>query len=318
VKGARTKVFFATDLHGSSKCFRKFLNAGPFYRADVLVLGADLAGKAIQTIVRSPLGRWRCRFIGTDYEADGGEALADLEKLIEDHGYYALRVEPGEFEAMRAEGRLDGVFLDLMRRRLRSWLELADERLRPLGIPFFFMLGNDDPVELGQLLDDAPYGTHAEGRVTPLDDDHELMSWGYSNITPWHSHREQTEQELRDALRALATRLQDPARAVFNLHVPPIGTGLDDAPVVDENLRVVQVLGQVKFAPAGSTAVREVLTDVQPLLGLHGHIHESTGIRRLGRTIAINPGSDYSTGTLNGALVTLERNKVAAHQLVRG
>src|SRR2546422_7559604 len=185
---SRTKIFFATDLHGSSKCFRKFLNAGPFYSADVLVLGADLAGKAMQTIVRSPGGRWRCRFVGTDYEVDDGDELNNLEKLIEDHGYYPLRVEPGEFEAMQAEGRLDAVFLDLMRSRLRGWLQLADERLRPRGIPFFFMLGNDDPVELGQLLDESPYGIHAEGRVCLLDDTHELVSWGYSNITPWHSH----------------------------------------------------------------------------------------------------------------------------------
>ena len=74
----------------------------------------------------------------------------------------------------------------------------------------------------------------------------------------------------------------------------------------------------MRFRPVGSRAVRTVLEEAQPLVGLHGHIHESSGIRRLGRTIAINPGSDYSTGTLNGALVTLDGEKVAAHQLVRG
>ncbi|HEU4672851.1 MAG TPA: hypothetical protein VFS32_08130 [Candidatus Limnocylindrales bacterium] len=314
----RTRLYFVTDLHGSSKCFRKFLNGGPIYKADVMVLGADLAGKAIQTIVRAPGGRWRCTFIGTDYDVADGEELTTLERLIEDHGYYPLRVEPGEFEQLRAEGRVDDVFLGLMRARLTSWLQMADERLRPTGIPLYFMLGNDDPVELGEVLDRAPYGTHAEGRILPLDDEHELVSWGYSNITPWHSHREQTEEQLDDSIREIVAGLADPRRAVFNLHVPPHGSGLDDAPVLDENLRVVQVLGQVKFAPAGSTAVRSIEEEVQPLLGLHGHIHEATGIRRIGRTIAVNPGSDYSTGTLNGALVTLERDKVTAHQLVRG
>jgi hypothetical protein len=112
--------------------------------------------------------------------------------------------------------------------------------------------------------------------------------------------------------------LTHPERAIVNVHVPPFDTQLDDAPMLDANLKVQQQLGQVKFAPAGSTAVRAFLEQRQPLLGLHGHIHESAGIRRLGRTIAINPGSDYSTGALNGALVTLEREKVAAHQLVRG
>ncbi|MFL5779084.1 MAG: hypothetical protein ACJ761_09095 [Chloroflexota bacterium] len=313
-----TRVFFATDLHGSSKCFRKFINAAPVYRADVLVLGADLAGKAIQTIVRAPAGRWRCTFIGVDHDVADGPELEALERLIEDHGYYALRVEPGEFEAIREQGRTDEVFLDLMRARLRAWLALADERLRPQGTPLYVMLGNDDPAPLRAVLDEATWATQAEGRVLPLDDSHEIASWGYSNITPWHSHREQTEEELEASLRELTGRLRDPTRAVINVHVPPFGTGLDEAPVLDADLRVVQVLGQVKFAAVGSHAVRTILEDAQPLVGLHGHIHESAGIRRLGRTVAINPGSDYSTGTLNGALLTLERDKVAAHQLVRG
>jgi uncharacterized protein len=314
----RTKVYFATDLHGSSKCFRKYLNAATVYRADVLVLGADLAGKAIQTIVARPGGRWRCRFIGTEHDVAGEDELVALERLIEDHGYYPLRVEPGEFERIEADGRLNGVFLELMRSRLEAWMALADERLRPLGIPLYTMLGNDDPVELQAVLDAATWATAAEGRVIAIDDDHELASWGYSNLTPWHSHREQTEDELAASLATLVGGLHEPARAIINVHVPPIGSGLDDAPVLDQDLRVVQVMGQVKLAPVGSTAVRAVLEETQPLLGLHGHIHESSGIRRIGRTIAINPGSDYSTGALNGALVTLEPDKVSAHQLVRG
>jgi Icc-related predicted phosphoesterase len=314
----RTRVYFATDLHGSSKCFRKYLNAATVYRADVLVLGADLAGKAIQTIVAQPGGRWRCTFIGTSHDVAGGEELTALERLIEDHGYYPLRVEPGEFELMEAEGRLDGVFLELMRTRLEAWMGLADERLRPLRIPLYVMLGNDDPPTLQAVLDAATWAIAAEGRVIRIDDDHELASWGYSNLTPWHSHREQTEDQLAASLATLVGGLHDPGRAIINVHVPPIGSGLDEAPVLDPDLRVVQVMGQVKLGPVGSTAVRAILEQTEPLLGLHGHIHESAGIRRIGRTIAINPGSDYSTGALNGALVTLERDKVLAHQLVRG
>jgi len=316
--GRRLKLFFATDLHGSSKCFRKFLNAGPIYGADVLVLGADLAGKAIQTIVRAADGRWRCRFVGTDHLVAEGTELEGLERLIDDHGYYSLRVEPGEFETLQAESKVDELFVELMTARLRGWLALADDRLRPRGTPMYVMLGNDDPVALLPILDESTWATPAEGKVLPLGDGHELASWGYSNITPWHSHREQTENDLDAALRRLASQLRDPGRAVFNIHVPPLASGLDDAPVLDDDLRVVQVLGQVKFAPAGSSAVRAILEEYQPLVGLHGHIHEASGIRRLGRTIAINPGSDYSTGTLNGALITLESDKVAAHQLVRG
>ncbi|MEO8229370.1 MAG: metallophosphoesterase [Chloroflexota bacterium] len=314
----KTKVYFATDLHGSSKCFRKFVNAGMAYGVDVLVLGGDIAGKALQTIVRGGDGRYRCSFVGTAYDVEEGPDLAALEKLIADHGYYPYRAEAGELDARRADGSLDALFVELMRARLDEWLTLADERLRPTGKRLFFMLGNDDPAELRTLLDEAPWGVHDEGKVVMLDDDHEMISWGYSNITPWHSHREMTEDQLASAIGEMAGRLQAPERAIVNVHVPPFGSGLDEAPVLDADLTVQTAVGQVKFAPVGSTAVREALLRIQPLLGLHGHIHESGGIRRLGRTIAINPGSDYGTGVLNGALITLEQDKVAAHQLVRG
>jgi Icc-related predicted phosphoesterase len=313
-----TRILFSTDLHGSSKCFRKFINAAPIYRATHLVLGGDLTGKAIQTIVHGAGGRWRCRFIGSDYDVEDGPELEALERLIEDHGYYPYRAEPDEVEALEREGRMEELFSELMHRRLTSWFTLADERLRPAGTPLFLMLGNDDFASLGALLDQAPWGVHAEGKVVMLDDRHEMISWGYSNITPWHSHREQTEEQLAATLHQLAAGLKDPSQAIVNVHVPPYGTQLDDAPVLDKDLRVVQSMGQVKFAAVGSTAVRDFELQMQPLLGLHGHIHESAGIRRLGRTIAINPGSDYSTGALHGALVTLKNGKVAAHQLVRG
>ena len=315
---ARTKVYFATDLHGSSKCFRKFVNAGAAYGVDVLVLGGDIAGKALQTIVRGTDGRFRCTFIGTDYDVEAGPDLEALEKLIADHGYYPYRAEAGELDARRADGSLDRLFVELMRARLTDWLALAYERLRPAGRRLYFMLGNDDPAELRTLLDEAPWGVHDEGKVVDLDDDHEMISWGFSNITPWHSHREMTEEQLAATLAELGGRLRRPDQAIVNVHVPPFGSGLDDAPVLDANLVVQTAAGQVKFAPVGSTAVRDFELAVQPLLGLHGHIHEAGGIRRIGRTVAINPGSDYGTGVLNGALLTLERGKVAAHQLVRG
>jgi len=226
--------------------------------------------------------------------------------------------EPGELHQRQAEGGLDALFLELMAERLTAWMALADERLRPKGIPLYVMLGNDDPMELRGILEDAPWAIHAEGRVLPLDDDHDLVSWGYSNLTPFQSHREQPEPALEASIAAMTSQLRDPSRAVFNLHVPPYDSGLDEAPVLDETLTVQQQAGQVRFAPVGSTAVRAAIETLQPLLGLHGHVHESAGIRRIGRTIAINPGSDYSTGALNGTLVTLDRDRVATHQLVRG
>jgi Icc-related predicted phosphoesterase len=316
---AKTLVYFVSDLHGSSLCFRKFINATRVYKPKVLVLGGDVAGKAIQSIVRGPGGLWHCSFIGARYELSEGAELTELERLIADHGYYPYRAEPGELEAMEADGTLDQLFLRLMRERLAEWLDIADTRLRPQGVPLYLMLGNDDPVELGEMLDDAPWGVHAEGKVVSLDDEHEMISWGYANPTPWHTYREQEEPELAAAYARMADQLERPERAVFNLHPPPYGTQLDEAPKLDENLRVQAVLGQVQYVPVGSTSVREIELEREPLLGLHGHIHEASGIRRLGKrkSLVLNPGSDYSTGALNGALISLNKDRADA-QLVRG
>ena len=98
---SKTRIYFVSDLHGSSVCFRKFINAARIYEANVLILGGDVAGKAIQSIVRAPGGRWRCRFVGTDYDVVEGPELVALEKLISDHGYYPYRADPGELEAPR-------------------------------------------------------------------------------------------------------------------------------------------------------------------------------------------------------------------------
>ena len=194
-----TLLYFVSDLHGSSMCFRKFVNATQVYKPTVLVLGGDVAGKAIQSIVKGPNGRWNCTFVGNRYELTEGPELAGLERLIADHGYYPYRAEPGELEAMEADGTLDDLFLRLMRERLAEWLDIADTRLRPKGVPLYLMLGNDDPPELAALLDQAPWGVHAEGKVVQLDDEHEMISWGYANTTPWHTYREQNEQQLAAA-----------------------------------------------------------------------------------------------------------------------
>ncbi len=313
----RIRLYFVSDVHGSGKCFRKFLNGGPIYGAQAMVLGGDLAGKAIQAITAAGGGRFRFRFRGTAYDLEDGEELRAVEHLIADHGYYPYRCEPGELEEMQAAGTLDSLFLKLITERLAEWLDLADQRLRPRGIPVYWMLGNDDPPEIAALLDSAPWGVHCEGRQV-LVEGHEMISWGYANTTPWHTYREMTDDELRVTLGRLAEGLTGSSSAIFNIHPPPYGTGLDEAPVLDENFQVQTSAGQAKMSPVGSHAVRELLEQAQPLLGLHGHIHESAGFRQIGRTLAINPGSDYGSGMLNGVLVTLEPHKVKAYQFVRG
>jgi uncharacterized protein len=314
----KIKLFFATDVHGSEMCFRKFLNAGVAYRPDVMVLGGDIAGKAVQAVEDLGGGRFTTTFRGHRYDIEDADELARVERTISDVGYYPWRAEPGELDQRIADGTVDDLLLELMRQRLERWMQMADERLRPQGKPVFWMLGNDDPPPLVEPLRNAPWGEQAEGRVLQLDDDHQLVSWGWSNPTPWHSFREMSEDDLTAHFEELFGEASDEHRVVFNAHVPPYDTGLDDAPVLDENLTVTQQAGQVKLGPVGSRAVRAAIERHQPLASLHGHVHESAGFRRIGNTVAFNPGSDYGTGSLNGVLVTLSGDKLKTHQLVRG
>jgi uncharacterized protein len=314
----RIRLYFATDVHGSEQCFRKFLNAGAAYTPDVMVLGGDVAGKAVQAIVRRPDGRYRFTFRGHEHDLEDGEELARVERLIADNGYYPWRSEPGELDRRIADGTVDALLLELMHERLEGWMRLADERLRPRGLPAFWMLGNDDPPELLPLLEAAPWGTQAEDRVCDLGGGHALVSIGYANPTPWNSHRELSEEELGARIDALFAQVEEPRRAVLNAHVPPFGSGLDEAPVLDAGLRVQTAAGQVKMGAVGSTAVRAAIERHRPMASLHGHVHESAGFRRIGKTLAVNPGSDYGTGALNGAILVLDGDRVKAHQLVRG
>ena len=314
----KTKLFFATDVHGSEMCFRKFLNAGAVYRPDVLVLGGDIAGKAVQAVEDLGGGRFTTTFRGHRYDISDPEELARVERIISDVGYYPWRAAPGELDQRIEDGSVDELLLGLMRQRLERWMEMADERLRPLGKPAFWMLGNDDPPSLAEPLRDAPWGEYSEGRVLALDDDHTLISWGWSNPTPWDSFREMSEENLTTQFEQLFAEAPDEHRVVFNAHVPPFDSGLDEAPVLDANLTVTQQAGQVKLGPVGSTAVRGAIEQHQPLASVHGHVHESAGFRRIGQTLAFNPGSDYGTGSLNGALLTLAGDKLKSHQLVRG
>jgi len=146
---------------------------------------------------------------------------------------------------------------------------------------------------------------------------YQMLSCSWTPITPWDSPRECTDDELLAKLRAVASGLEPGLPMIFNLHSPPLKTGLDDAPEVSFDLKVKSVGGYPKLTAVGSRAVRKLIEDWQPLLALHGHIHESRGRARIGRTVCVNPGSSYSLGTLDGCIVKLRANTEPRIQLVR-
>lgn len=316
----QTRIFFCADIHGSERCFRKWLNAARSYRCDVLVFGGDLAGKLLQPIVDQGAGRYRTEMYGQTLTADAPSELTAITDRIRNAGRYEVIVTPEEKTALDASPELvHDTFVRVARASATRWLELADERLRDVGIPSFMMLGNDDFVEMQDVFGASEHVTNPEDKVVELPGGYEMISLGYSNPTPWASPRELSEPDLATRLEAMASRLQDPGKSIFNFHVPPQGTHLDQAALLDETFTPMVQAGRVQIAGVGSTSVRSLIERYQPILSLHGHIHESPGMSRIGKTMAINPGSEYMDGILKGAIVTLDRRKgVRGWQLVQG
>lgn len=313
------RAYFATDIHGSEVCWRKFLNAGRFYGADILIMGGDVSGKAVIPVVSRPGGGYLVRQLTGDRvltEADLGQA----EAKIRDMGFYPYRTTDEELdETWDQPDAVDAVFLSLMRETLAGWLDLAEQRLAGTGIRLYMMTGNDDPPELAQMLRDAPSVTETEGQLVELGEGITMVSCGWSNRTPWHTPREMDDDQLEQRIERVAADVPRPDRAVFNLHVPPARTAIDLAPALDASLKPVVKGGAVMMQSVGSEAVRRVLERHQPMLGLHGHIHESRGAVRLGRSLAINPGSEYGDGVLRGALLELDARKgIRSYQLPAG
>jgi Icc-related predicted phosphoesterase len=319
-RAPHTRVFFATDLHGSERCFRKWLNAAAAYEAHVLILGGDLTGKMLVPLVADGAGGHRGELHGEPVHARDADALEELMRRIRMLGRYPVVVTAEEHAAMEADpAALEARFTAAMGEGLRAWVELADERLAGSDVAAYTMLGNDDAPALADVLRGAERSTYAEDGIVELPGGFEMASFGYSTPTPWHTPRELEEGEMAARLDELIERLSDPGRAVLNLHCPPAATHLDQAAKLDDGMRPVVDASGIVMTSVGSTAVRAAIERHQPLLGLHGHVHESPGSERLGTTLCVNPGSDYGDGVLRGAIVDLEAERgVARWQLVQG
>jgi uncharacterized protein len=311
-------VFFATDLHGSNVCFKKFVNAGKFYGASVLILGGDVTGKMVVPIARQEDGSHLTSFAGKDVRLASDDEVAAFERRISDMGFYPAVMPEEEFLELRgSQDGQDQLFHGLIERRLEEWIEYARPRIAEHEVRCFAAPGNDDGFFVDEILARSGVIELLEGRVVELDG-LELITTGWSNETPWKTERECTEPELRDRIVGMVEQLRDPQKAVFNIHVPPHKTNLDQCPELDDELRPVHSGGNPVMTSAGSTAVREAIERYQPVLGLHGHIHEGRGVTKIGRTVCVNPGSVYSEGMLNGSLIRIKNGEVRDVQLTQG
>lgn len=313
------RLYYASDVHGSDQCWRKFLGAGRFYGVDALIMGGDLTGKAIVPVRALGEDTYAAALLGDNRVARSGDELEELLGAIRYNGMYPWIAPEAEIAIVADDSRAGEALFDrVMLDELRRWVHAADRRAASGDLDILVMAGNDDPWSADDVLRGADGTRFCDDQVVEVGP-HEMISCSYANPTPWASPRELDEDALYKRIRALADRLEHPERAIFNLHVPPYDSGLDNALEVDpETLTYVLESGQPREIPVGSHAVRQLIEEVQPLLSLHGHIHECRGMARIGRTLAINSGSEYSSGRIHGALVTLAGDQVKSQQLVVG
>jgi uncharacterized protein len=313
------RIFYVTDLHGSEICWKKFLNAGAFYKADVVILGGDVTGKAMVPIVQKANGTYDASLQDHRQTLDTEAEVVEFEKRVMNRGYYPIRVSDEEYVAMQEDPELvDKRFKEVMLDGTARWIDMAEDKLAGTGIRAIACPANDDMFEIDDLL------AHAS-LVETGDEDHpieidgfKIISMGWTNPTPWHTFREEPEEGIAKRIETALQHADDPSTTIFNFHAPPYGSKLDNAPALNDDL--TYKAGGQALGPVGSTSVRDAIAAYQPMLSLHGHIHESKGASRIGSTLALNPGSSYEEGILQAAIVNIDtkKRKVKNYQLVNG
>ena len=297
------RLYFATDVHGSDRCFRKFLAAADVYDADALVLGGDIAGKGLVPI-RSHNGSLSAKVRGESVTVPLTEE-GRLRNEINRIGFYSVIAGDDEMERMDADpAYLASAFAAAIAEQVVGWCRLAEERLKP-SVRCIITPGNDDPLAIDPVLRSAPRIECPERELAEIGPIL-LASCGDVTPTPWNTEREFSEDELAERLSAILDPAPKGAKVVANFHNPPYGSGLDYAAELDKTLMPVIRGGRPSIIPVGSKAVREVIKKYQPVVGLHGHIHESKAAQRIGKTMCFNPGSEYSSDVLRGVLVDFD------------
>ncbi|HXG39973.1 MAG TPA: hypothetical protein VNJ28_03440 [Candidatus Limnocylindrales bacterium] len=312
------RLIQAADFHGSNAAFRKFLAAAKQHGANHAIVSGDLTGKAIVPIIRSN-GRYEAWLFGNREVAETEAELARLRRRIGDVGMYDHVCDLAEAKALeRDPERLRALFVDKMNARLREWLTLAGEVLEPARIPLWVIPGNDDDPSVDSVLAESEYARNVDHRIVELDERHELVSMGDTSMTPWACPRDYPESHMERVVAELFGKVREPSRAILNLHCPPRGTKIDQAPKLRDDLSIEFEAGQVIMTSAGSAAIRRGIEQLQPLLSLHGHIHEARGAHRIGRTLCLNPGSEYAEGIMKASIVNLEPDRVKGYILISG
>ena len=312
-----TRVLYGSDFHGSELVYRKFLASGIQYKANALIVGGDVTGKAMVPVIHQGGGRYQAHLFGAERTATSPDELEALKRAIGNVGFYPIVLEKDEAQELESDpAKMGARFEYEMCQRVREWMALAEEKLVPQNITMYFMAGNDDLSSIDEAVAGFKHIRNPDMKRFELEGGYELVGNSNANMTPWACARDIEEAELAKKLDTLAGMIQNPERTIAVIHVPPLGSGLDTCPDLDKDLKIITQGGQVVMKSAGSTAVKAFIEKVQPLLTLHGHIHESPGHVRNGRTLSINTGSEYAEGIMKAAIINLENGRVKGHLLI--
>lgn len=314
-----TRMLYGSDFHGSDAVYRKFISAGLQYQVSALIVGGDVTGKAMVPVIHQGGGRYVGYLFGRQEVANNPDELQKVKKTISGVGFYPILVEKDEAQALEQDADLLAQrFEQEMCQRVREWMQLYEEKLKPQNVALYFMAGNDDLFSIDEVLKEFPSVHDPNQARFETEDGFEIVGLSYANMTPWRCVRDLEEPDLESKLAELEKLVVNPETTIAVLHVPPVDSGLDTCPELDKNLKIITQGGQVVMKSAGSPAVRRWIEKVQPMLSLHGHIHESPGHVHIGRTLSINAGSEYAEGILKAALINLENKKVKGHMMISG
>lgn len=108
-------------------------------------------------------------------------------------------------------------------------------------------------------------------------------------------------------------------RVIFVSHNIAHNTKLDKLSIKAEKFALKHFGGKNKIIKQrkrhyGSKMARRIIDKYKPLLHLGGHIHESWGKDKLGKTILVNPGAVHEG---KGAIIELECGKVKKIKFIR-
>ncbi len=262
------QCFFAADLHGREKRYRKLFQAIEREKPAAVFLGGDLYPSGLGGMA-------------------GMQGYADFFKEVFAAGFISLqkslgaayppvfvilgnddaRIEERELQEYESRG-----LWHYMHNKCVPWNDFS-----VYGYAFVpptpFMLKDWERYDVSRYLDPLC--------VAPED--------GWLSVSvPKNVLKQQTIQEDLQVL----SKDNDLSRAVFLFHTPPYNSGLDRAALDGKKVNYVDLDVHV-----GSIAVRRFIESRQPLLTLHGHIHESARItghwkERIGRTLAISAAHD--------------------------